>query len=535
MSTIASMNASLTADTTNFMKGMHDAGKGVDALTISLGVGLERLAEFGVELAKEGISKLVEFTKASMEHVEAATELSQRIGTNVTDLMALEAAATKAGGSADAVASSMEKFVKILGGAEESASGGNAVKAIEMLGLDLDALKNTDKATDLEVIATAMDGITNSTERAYIETSLFGKSGQQLDGLMKELAEGSLTEVADKALKTGEALRDVDAYKVAIASNSLKELDGVISGVGNSIAVALSPYIDYVTQQIIDFANSSGGMQAMVTNAFHNVNNAIGWVINSISLLKAGWYGFQAVVNKVADFVVVGPLRAISYAIDTIVVSFENQINVLISGYNKVQSLAATAQRDYAQSQLDKIKKEHPTARYGDDQGTDFSYYESMRQQSQKAIDEKAIKPISVQDTGLSSFFDKIHTELQANAAEGAEGFTKNMEDWLKGKGHDEWMKFTDDIASQFEKKAKLAAGKGRPMEEDGLAGSIKGGAFKQFDPSQISVAGLSMASKAKQVVTDPEAANQRQQQIDIAKQTLKEVKSGKTATVGKG
>ena len=491
MSTIASMSVALTADTSSFMSKMSEAASGIGALDVAIGVGIERLVEFGAHLVKEGAGAIIELTKSSIEAAHASSLLSDRIGVNVTDLMALEAAAKKTGSSAETLAASMGKFVKILGGAEESTNGGNAAKAADMLGLSLEDLQKNDKAEALSVIADRMHAIANSTQRAFIETSLFGKSGQELDGLMKKLADEGLDDVTKEALRTGEALTSIDASKLDIVSEDFETLKGMVLGLGNSLATQLAPYIDYVTQLLIDFANAHGGLKTMAVDAFHTINSAIGWVVNTLDLLQAGWYGFQSVVNTVVDFIVVGPLRGLSYAIDTVVVAFQNDVNMLIGGFNKVAD----------------------------------------------AVGMTKMKMLSVNDTGLSSFFDKMHADLQKSSEEGAKGFTSHMDAYVKGKGHDDWMKFTDDIASNFEKKASVKAGEKMSAESDDLSAALgdkasnKTGVFRQIDTSRISAEGLAMGGKGDHPT---KAQHERTNQL-LEAQLLKDCKGEGVATVARG
>ncbi len=443
MAGIGTISVSIVTDITNFQAGVL---KAIDALT-----GL---------VAK------------STEVVAQTTRTSERLGTTAENLMTLDTVARRTGGSVDVLESGLSRMVRNLGAAGESAGKLNRTReALNMLHLSLRDLQKMDKVEAVEKIAEAMNKVTNSTQRAFIETAIFaghgGIAGQQMDLVLKQLANGTLEDLKKKFEQTGEVLSNLNTEKIRLMSDDFKRLESQLTGVGNILASAIAPYVTYVIDLFLDWANSGGGVAAKINAALKFVGDGIGWVVNGLDLMIAGWYLFQSVVNSVIDFVIIGPIRALAIAVDTIVVSFQNAMNSIINTINTIMDEIHALKNETEYLMTGKIAA----------QGDSFH-----------------IKPFSVNDTGFSNTMDKAHNELKKNAEEGAKGFTDHITKWLRGDAHDEFMKAFNKIGDDFEKKAKLMIPK---IDDSQLASDgLKEGKFQQINPSLINAAGLHGANK---------------------------------------
>jgi len=78
---------------------------------------------------------------------------------------------------------------------------------------------------------------------------IFGKSGADLLPLLK-IGAGGIGDLEARAKELGLVLNSTDVQKVKAANDAIDELKSAIVGVGNAIAVAAAPYVEYFAKQL---------------------------------------------------------------------------------------------------------------------------------------------------------------------------------------------------------------------------------------------------------------------------------------------
>lgn len=189
-----------------------------------------------------------------VEYGTGVGDLASKIGASAQDLQRFQYAAQMSGSSAEEISSAIEILGKNLG--QVSAGKNKAIpEMFKQLGVSLyDANGHLKTATELlPEVANCMRSQETATQKSYIATTLFGKSGQGLIQMLESGAEG-LNELTQEAENFGIVLSD-DALNVAgDYDDSLNRMQYALSGVQYSIAnqvlPVLTPLVNSLTECI---------------------------------------------------------------------------------------------------------------------------------------------------------------------------------------------------------------------------------------------------------------------------------------------
>jgi len=247
MATIASLNVNLGMNTAKFSAGAKKSTNDLKSLAsssnftaiasgITAGVAASQAV---ISTASHYASALRDMVLEQVELVDAADELAQSLGTDVTQLSRLQFATEQTGGSAEALASSLQKMNVNLG---KAAGGGAAAKPIEKLGLNIQALLDLDPAKRFEEIAERIRGIDNDAEQAAAAQAIFGKSAA---GIINTIRAGKTTlqSFQEQSDLIGNTISAIDAEKLGQIDNEMKKLEASMSGAARTLSTELAPAI----------------------------------------------------------------------------------------------------------------------------------------------------------------------------------------------------------------------------------------------------------------------------------------------------
>ncbi|HEY1503410.1 MAG TPA: hypothetical protein VGF92_03870 [Stellaceae bacterium] len=164
------------------------AASGVTLFSQGLGAARELLGAFGIAL---GVGEVVRFGVEVFKSTAALDNNAKTLGVNVEFYQALRAAALNAGASVDVVDTNVQRFTRSLG--EAIQNGGPAAKAFTDLHLTARDLAGGTEAA-LPKVASALLAIGTAQERARIEAVLFGKTGQDLEQVLRQWADPEIVQ-----------------------------------------------------------------------------------------------------------------------------------------------------------------------------------------------------------------------------------------------------------------------------------------------------------------------------------------------------
>jgi hypothetical protein len=286
MATVGWLKIGVTTDTSQFQKGLTQAAKQVDGFkTALLAGGAAIVGAFGAAISTQAFAGWI---KGSMNASDAVHDLASRTGLAAEELSKLSYAAKFAGVDQDELVTSIEQMNKRLGQVAIEGAG-PAADALKRFGISAKELAIAGPAVAFEKIITLLATIPNAMERAKVATDLFGKSGQ---AMIQIAAQGpaALKGLGDEATKMGVAISNIDSEKIAEANDALDRVGAAVQGLGNMIAVTLSPYLTYVADQFVDWAKEGSVASQIVASSMQGVVSTLGVVTDAVHLVQSAWF-----------------------------------------------------------------------------------------------------------------------------------------------------------------------------------------------------------------------------------------------------
>ena len=165
---------------------------GIQDIAGQLGGGIGKMA--GALLSPEtlGTGAIVAAGAGIMHLAEGEREASlnaEKLGVGLHVFHEMEAAASTAGVGVETFRTSIERMEKNLGQIADGEAP-RAGKALASLGLDVEQLTAMTPDKAFVALASAIMGIESRFERARLEADLFGKSGMELEVVLKEVKDG---------------------------------------------------------------------------------------------------------------------------------------------------------------------------------------------------------------------------------------------------------------------------------------------------------------------------------------------------------
>lgn len=213
------------------------------------------LAPFAAGLAAAGAA-LKSSVSSMVEYGSSVDDTSRSLGIAADSLQAFRYAADLGGSSAEEMDGAIAMLNKNIANAA-AGKGKDLVKLMDAMGISMKKSDGSMK-TAAELMPEIADAIArqkDSTQKAYIATQFFGRSGQNL---IKTLSDGSkgLEEARKEAEKFGVIMSAEDVEAAAKFGDSMgrtrKAVQGVQNAIGRRLLPVLQPMLDYFNDLIAD-------------------------------------------------------------------------------------------------------------------------------------------------------------------------------------------------------------------------------------------------------------------------------------------
>ena len=341
-STIGALSVKITSDTSGLKTGIKQA----ETLLIK---GRKTLNDNAAAFAKWGAAGVAASAAigAAIFKTQAATidqlaKTSDKLGIATEKLAGLRLAAEQTGVSSQTMDMALQRMTRRL--SEAASGGGEAVKAIDELGLSAVDLANKSPDEALKTIADALEGVENQSDKVRLAFKFFDSEGVSLVNTLNggsEALEGFQT----KAEQLGIALSRVEAAKVEQANDALNEASKLVSGVLQQATIEIAPIVTALAKSFTDAGVEAGGMSRQISSAFNNVIDAIGFAMDAVEGVDRVFQvlgrtvaltvlGIQEGMLHAADFIVNKPVEAVNELIDALnTLPWHNIDPVELSGF----------------------------------------------------------------------------------------------------------------------------------------------------------------------------------------------------------
>ena len=233
-------------------------------------------------------------TEAQAAWADEVGTTSQKTNISQNNLQELAYAARMVHVDMDTVTGSMSKMVRSMDSARDGT--GDAAKAFDTLKVSVrDASTGQLRSAEAVFFDTidALKNVSNATERDALSMTIFGKSAQELNPLIKAGSEG-IKNYAEEAHKMGIIISDQVLASLQGYDDALDKADEAGKGFQKNLAGNMAPALTGLTDGFTNFSVSLNGfslighvfdplLQAItnVMNAFSALNNVVGSVFDS--------------------------------------------------------------------------------------------------------------------------------------------------------------------------------------------------------------------------------------------------------------
>lgn len=195
---------------------------------------------------------------------------SQKVGFSAEAYQKWDYAMQLAGTSMDASMMGIKTLTNTFDDALKGTD--SAVEKFTRLGLSMEEIQGLSREDLFATVVTALQGVTDETERAALANDLLGRSGQELMPLLNGTAE-DLAKVMEETEQYGMIMSD-DAVKSSAAfQDSLTKLNGTLSGLKNGAIAALLPGLTDLVGGITDVANGTKQADVVILEGIQNILN----------------------------------------------------------------------------------------------------------------------------------------------------------------------------------------------------------------------------------------------------------------------
>tara|TARA_R100000664_G_scaffold4514_4_gene9099 strand:- start:303 stop:1586 length:1284 start_codon:yes stop_codon:yes gene_type:complete len=291
MATVGNLFINVKARTAGFSKKMKGVRATIGRLGTRLAKAGKKLALFGAAMGALALGAIVLITKKGLAAVDMLGKTADKLGILPKKLQALQLAATSSGVSVETFNMAMQRMVRRV--AEAAMGTGEAVKALQELGLDAKKLSTLPVDEQFKNIADAMDKVAAQGDRVRLSMRLFDSEGVALVNTMKGGSK-ELTKFEKKAERLGLTLEKNQVKTVEKAVTELGFLSAIWQSLGNHLAVNVAPVLINISTVLQDMIVRAGGMNALAQGIVAVIELVAVGAVEALAALNTAWANVEA-------------------------------------------------------------------------------------------------------------------------------------------------------------------------------------------------------------------------------------------------
>jgi len=268
-------------------------------MAVTAGLGGSAKAAFSMKTAiglaagALGIGFLI---KRSMDATDELAKTARAIGLSVTELQRFQYAAELGGVESKALNKAMQKLAINI--SDVAGGTGEAKDAFERYGI---SAKNADGSTRsvsdvMGQAATALEGMTNKTDRASFVYDLFGARGAKVINMLQD-GKAAMEAMKAEADRLGLVMSGALIQGVEDANDAILRLTSYLGNVFNRVVASLAPIITEATDALRNFVemkiNDSGGIAQFSRDIAVNIVSATKAIVSSFAAISNSIIGLS--------------------------------------------------------------------------------------------------------------------------------------------------------------------------------------------------------------------------------------------------
>lgn len=244
---LGTLTLDLIAKIAGFEAGMDKAARKskstMDGIQKQVNNAAKAFAAFGTA----AVASTVALVRSQINLADATSKTADRLGFTTEELSKLRYAAEMTGVAGNTFDMAMQRMTRRLG--EATTGAGEAVKALQELNLDAQALSDAGPAEAFKTIADALSQIPNQSDRVRLAFKFFDSEGVKLVNTISGGRAG-IEAFGDELERLGGVIDSKAAKQAEQFNDNLNRFQRTISGTGNELAISLLPALVEFTDLI---------------------------------------------------------------------------------------------------------------------------------------------------------------------------------------------------------------------------------------------------------------------------------------------
>ena len=225
----------------------------------------------------------------TLNSIDKLAKTSSKLGIGTDKLIGLQHAAEQSGVSVNTLNMALQRSTRRI--SEASKGTGEAVGALNELGISAEKLNQMSPDEQMNKIADAMKGVTSQSDRVRLSMKLFDSEGVALVNMLQN-GSGALKDYQRDAESLGMTLSTTMAQSIERANDAMDRASKVGRGFWNAVTVALAPALETIANSFVDA--SKGGdtfteTLAWMKDAVFTVASGMDVFVKSIIVSYKGW------------------------------------------------------------------------------------------------------------------------------------------------------------------------------------------------------------------------------------------------------
>jgi len=237
MSRIGTITIDLLANSTRFLRDMGRSRRAVDTMNGAVRSLTSVAGGLGLALSGVGMSALI---KNAIDAGDEIQKLSTRLGASSEALSQYKFVAEQTGVEFKALTMAWQRQTRRI--SEAAVGTGEAVKALDELGLSAKRLNDLSPEAQFEVLADALNGVASQQDKVRLAFKFWDSGGVKLLQTVNGGAD-AMRAMRMEADSLGLTLTSEDTMGLERASGAITNMKTAASALGNTLAVWLGPSI----------------------------------------------------------------------------------------------------------------------------------------------------------------------------------------------------------------------------------------------------------------------------------------------------
>ncbi|MBQ3988412.1 MAG: phage tail protein, partial [Ruminococcus sp.] len=203
---------------------------------------------------------------------DTVDKMSQKLGMSAEAYQEWDYVLSQSGADIESMGAGFKSLTNLV---DKATSGNDAAAAsFEKLGISTKELKDMSREDIFALTVKRMQEMGDTTDRAALANTIFGKSGQGLAPLLNQTAEAT-QELMDKANELGFVMSDEAVDASVKFTDSMDTLKRTFEGVKNSITSELLPGLTSITDGLTLLLTGSDGAKDKIKSGASEIVTAI--------------------------------------------------------------------------------------------------------------------------------------------------------------------------------------------------------------------------------------------------------------------